>query len=44
MLLMEQVLTIVGKLKPSIEIAQEIEATLVAFADACNYPSSVKLG
>ncbi len=36
MLLMEQVLTIVGKLKPSIEIAQEIEATLFAFADACN--------
>nr|WP_254658135.1 hypothetical protein [Pleurocapsa sp. PCC 7327] len=34
---MEQVLTIVGKLKPSIEIAQEIEATLFAFADACNY-------
>ncbi|AFZ36682.1 transposase, IS605 OrfB family [Stanieria cyanosphaera PCC 7437] len=34
---MEQVLTIVCKLNPTKEIAQEIEATLFAFADACNY-------
>jgi putative transposase len=34
---MEQVLTIVCKLNPSVEVAQEIEATLSAFADACNY-------
>jgi IS605 OrfB family transposase len=34
---MEQVLTIVCQLKPSIEVVQEIEATLKAFADACNY-------
>ncbi|MCX7596150.1 MAG: hypothetical protein N2235_20810 [Fischerella sp.] len=33
---MKQVLTIC-KLKPSIEVAREIEATLKAFADACNY-------
>ncbi|MBE9171365.1 transposase [Pleurocapsales cyanobacterium LEGE 06147] len=34
---MKQVLTIVCKLKPSIEVVQEIEATLKAVADACNY-------
>lgn len=34
---MKQTLTIVCKLKPSIEVAREIEATLIAFAAACNY-------
>lgn len=34
---MKQVLTLVGKLNPSQEVADKIEATLKAFADACNY-------
>ncbi|MEH1921922.1 RNA-guided endonuclease InsQ/TnpB family protein [Nostoc sp.] len=34
---MEQVLTIVCKLNPTHEQAAQIEATLKAFADACNY-------
>jgi predicted transposase len=37
---LKQVLTIVGKLKPSIELIQKIEATLKAFADACNFANS----
>ncbi len=34
---MKQVLTIVCKLQPTPNVAQKIEQTLVAFADACNY-------
>ncbi len=34
---MKQVLTLVCKLQPTPEVAQKIESTLVAFADACNY-------
>ena len=34
---MKQVLTLVCKLQPTTEVAQKIESTLVAFADACNY-------
>ncbi|AFZ36310.1 hypothetical protein Sta7437_2786 [Stanieria cyanosphaera PCC 7437] len=34
---MKQVLTIVCQLKPDKDVAQEIEATLKAFAHACNY-------
>ena len=34
---MKQVLTLVCKLQPTSEVAQKIESTLVAFADACNY-------
>ncbi len=34
---MKQVLTIVCQLNPSKEMAQKIESTLEAFADACNY-------
>ena len=43
------VLTLVGKLNPSQKVADKIEATLKAFADACNYanqnvkPSIVRL-
>jgi IS605 OrfB family transposase len=34
---MKQVLTLVCKLQPTLEVAQKIESTLIAFADACNY-------
>ena len=34
---MKQVLTLVCKLNPSQEVAQKIQATLEAFANACNY-------
>ena len=37
MLVMKQVLTIVVKLQPSSEQVAKLEATLQAFADACNY-------
>lgn len=37
---MKQVLTIVCKLKPTTEQVAKIEATLKAFADACNYINS----
>ena len=41
---MKQVLTLVCKLQPTPEVAQKIESTLVAFADACNYTNKeVKL-
>ena len=39
-LLMKQVLTIVVKLQPTLEQAAKLEATLQAFADACNYVNS----
>ncbi len=35
--LMKQVLTLVCKLNPSKKVAQKIESTLEAFANACNY-------
>lgn len=35
--LMEQVLTLVGKLNPTPQQIEEIELVLKAFADACNY-------
>jgi putative transposase len=38
---MEQILTLVCKLKPTPEQAAQIEATLQAFAAACNYANSV---
>lgn len=34
---MKQILTIACKLQPTPEMAQKIESTLAAFADACNY-------
>ena len=34
---MKQVLTLVCKLNPSLKVVDKIEATLKAFADACNY-------
>ncbi len=34
---MKQVLTIVCQLQPTPKVAQKIESTLAAFADACNY-------
>ncbi|NJR19914.1 MAG: transposase, partial [Calothrix sp. CSU_2_0] len=34
---MEQVLTLVCKLQPTPQQVVQIEATLKAFADACNY-------
>ena len=34
---MKQVLTVVCKIQPSLEQVAKIEATLKAFADACNY-------
>lgn len=37
MLVMKQVITIVVKLQPSSEQVAKLEATLQAFADACNY-------
>jgi hypothetical protein len=40
-LVMEQLLTIVCKLKPMPEQVTQIEATLQAFATACNYANSV---
>lgn len=40
-LVMEQLLTIVCKLKPMPEQVAQIEATLQAFATACNYANSV---
>ena len=39
-LLMKQVLTIVVKLQPTLEQVAKLEATLQAFADACNYVNS----
>ncbi|PSB56069.1 transposase [Chamaesiphon polymorphus CCALA 037] len=38
---MEQILTIVCKLSPTTEHVAQIEATLKAFADACNYANEV---
>ncbi|MEQ9670504.1 MAG: transposase, partial [Coleofasciculus sp. G2-EDA-02] len=37
MVVMKQVLTIVVKLQPSPKQVAKLEATLQAFADACNY-------
>ena len=38
---MEQVLTLVCQLNPTSEQVVKIEATLIAFADACNYANLV---
>ncbi len=38
---MEQVLTIVCKLRPSVEQASQIDALLQAFADGCNYANQI---